>query len=550
MSKPLQRVLVIEPSPGSELKLKGHGFDLDTVADVALALQRLSSQTFKAVLFDLAGQSGFEPFVHAHTLAPQTPFIVLIGSDNETLGSDALHLGAQDYLIRDQATGPELALAIRKAIARHDAQDASRRDRRLLEILMDKIPDAIYFKDTESRFVRINQAHARIFHLANPALAIGKTDADFFSSAHAQQALADEQQAMRTGQPLVGIEEMETWPDGSCTWVSTTKLPLRDNSGKVIGTFGISRDITGRKNAELALAERTRQLQQKNEQIADELKMARELQLAMLPQKFPCLPPYLPYKDSALEFFSLYLPNGSVSGDFYDVVELSDSTVGIFICDVMGHDVRAALITAMMRSLVQDLSHSTTDPGQLLGQINRALAGVFQQTGATMFATALYLIADVEAGELRYASAAHPDALHVHRRQKRVEWINGHSERKGPALGLFEDAEFPTCRRVLAVDDLLLLFTDGLIEAEGANQECFSAERLLEAIGRRTHLPAPELFNEVIAEVRAFCGPADFTDDVSILGIDIKRIGPAPHNFCSVDAAPRPAANVSQVLPG
>src|SRR5690606_3621505 len=138
-----------------------------------------------------------------------------------------------------------------------------------------------------------------------------------FSAAHAQQALADEQQAMRTGQPLVGIEEAETWPDGSVTWVSSTKMPLRDANGKTLGTFGISRDITARKKAELALAVRTRQLQQKTEQIAEHLRMARELQLAMLPQKFPCLPPHLPYHDRALDFFSFYLPNGSVSGDFY-----------------------------------------------------------------------------------------------------------------------------------------------------------------------------------------------------------------------------------------
>jgi phosphoserine phosphatase RsbU/P len=483
---------------------------------------------------DLIENPGLEGFVKVHTTAPQTSLIVLIEAGKEKLGHHALHLGAQDYLIRETVTGPELTLAIRKAIDRHDAQDASRRDRHLLEVLMDKIPDAIYFKDTESKFVRINQAHAKIFSLANPALAIGKSDADFFSTAHAQQALADEQQAMRSGQPLVGIEEMETWPDGSVTWVSTTKLPMRDPSGKIIGTFGISRNITARKKAELALAERTHQLQQRNEQIADELKMARELQLAMLPQKFPCLPPHLPYQDSALEFFSVYLPNGAVSGDFYDVVELSDTTVGVFICDVMGHDVRAALITAMMRSLVQDLSHAATDPGQLLAQINRALAGVFKLSGATMFATALYLIVDVEKGELRYASAAHPDALHVRRSESSVESLGGPTHCKGPALGLFEEATFPTCYQPLAVDDLLLLFTDGLIEAEGTDQECFSEERLLTSIGQRTQLSTPDLFKELIAEIRTFCGGNDFTDDVSVVGVGVRRLGPPPEISCPV----------------
>lgn len=541
MSKTLQHLLVIEPSNGFAKELRALGFETENAATLEQALEALSARHFDLAVLDLSipGASGLESLVKSQGVAPLTPFVVLIDPGEEKLGRDALHLGAQDYLVRTSLSAETIATTLRKAIERHHAQDASRRDRHLLEILMNNIPDAIYFKDTESRFVRINKAHARRFNLPNPAVAIGKTDADFFSTAHAQQALADEQNAMKTGQPLVGIEEMETWPDGSVTWVSTTKMPLRDPSGRVIGTFGISRDITLRKKAELALEERTRQLQQKNEQIAEELKMARELQLAMLPQKFPCLPPHLPYHQSALEFFSFFLPNGSVSGDFYDVVELSDTTVGVFICDVMGHDVRAALITAMMRSLVQDLSHAVTDPGQLLAQINRALAGVFKMSGATMFATALYLIADVEKGELRYASAAHPDALHVRRDEGFVELLGGPTKCKGPALGLFEDAVFPMCRRELAVNDLLLLFTDGLIEVEGKNNECFNEDRLITAVRRRTHLITPELFKELIAEIQQFSGTASFNDDVSVVGVAIKRLGPPPDASCPLDDTSR-----------
>jgi sigma-B regulation protein RsbU (phosphoserine phosphatase) len=542
MGKTYQRVLVIEAATGIDRPLRAPGFEFETARGFSKGIELLSGERFDLVLLDLTGMDDpeLEWLVKGQVAAPQTPFMVWIKPGDEKLGRDALHLGAQDYVVRGEASEADLLLGMRKAIDRHRAQDASRRDRHLLEILMNNIPDAIYFKDTESRFVRINQAHARRFSLANPAHAIGKTDADFFSTAHAQQALEDERQAMRTGQALVGIEEMETWPDGSITWVSTTKMPLRDVTGKIIGTFGISRDITQRKVAELALEERTGQLQRKNEQIADELKMARELQLAMLPQRFPCLPPHLPYNESALEFFSFYRPNGSVSGDFYDVVELSDHRVGIFICDVMGHDVRAALITAMMRSLVQDLSDADSDPGQLLAEINRALAGVFKLSGATMFATALYLVADVEAGELRYASAAHPDAVYVHRSTAKVETLSGVTNCRGPALGLFEEAAFPTCRRPLAVNDLLLLFTDGLVEAEGQNHECFSHERLVTSVRERAHLPAAELFKEMIANLQTFCGANGFNDDVSVLGVGVRRLGPPPDNSCPVESLGQP----------
>ncbi len=126
-------------------------------------------------------------------------------------------------------------------------------ERYLLRSLMDNVPDAIYFKDSNSRFIRINRALAHRFELSDPAQAMGMTDADFFTAEHSRQALEDERELMRSGQPVVGKEERETWVGGQETWVSTTKLPLRDQAGNVCGTFGISRDITRRKRAEAEL---------------------------------------------------------------------------------------------------------------------------------------------------------------------------------------------------------------------------------------------------------------------------------------------------------
>ena len=133
---------------------------------------------------------------------------------------------------------------------RKRAEAALIQERHLLCTLLGNLPECIYFKDRESRFTRINRAHAKIFGLNDPAQALGKTDFDFFTDEHAQQAFADEQEIMRTGQPMLAREEKETWPDGRVTWVSTTKMPLRDGQGNIIGTFGISRDCTERKRGE------------------------------------------------------------------------------------------------------------------------------------------------------------------------------------------------------------------------------------------------------------------------------------------------------------
>ncbi len=138
---------------------------------------------------------------------------------------------------------------------RRRVEEALVQERYLLHALMDNLPDNIYFKDAASRFVRINKALTTYFGLSDHTQALGKTDFDFFTGEHALPAYADEQEIIRTGQPVVGKEEKETWLDGRVRWVSTTRMPFRDSAGKIVGTFGVARDITKAKLAEEALRE-------------------------------------------------------------------------------------------------------------------------------------------------------------------------------------------------------------------------------------------------------------------------------------------------------
>ena len=133
---------------------------------------------------------------------------------------------------------------------RKRSEEALNEERHLLHTLMDNLPDFIYFKDRESHFTRINKALAKGLGLSDPAQGVGKTDFDFFAAEHAKEFYNDEEKIIRTGQPMVGKEEKLAWPDGQVAWDSTTKMPLRDANGNIIGTFGVSRDITKRKLAE------------------------------------------------------------------------------------------------------------------------------------------------------------------------------------------------------------------------------------------------------------------------------------------------------------
>jgi PAS domain S-box-containing protein len=130
------------------------------------------------------------------------------------------------------------------------AEEQLKHERDLLNHLLRHIPDSIYFKDRESHFLRLSEAMAKKFGMPNAAAVEGKTDADIFSEEHARAARADEVQVMESRQPLVDREEKETWHGREDTWCLSTKMPFIDDDGQVIGTFGISRDITDLKKSQ------------------------------------------------------------------------------------------------------------------------------------------------------------------------------------------------------------------------------------------------------------------------------------------------------------
>ena len=146
-----------------------------------------------------------------------------------------------------------LLAVVRDITERKQAEVALNYERDLLRTLLDNSPDNIYFKDTQSRFVKASKSLARVFGVASPDEMTGKTDFDFFDEAHARPAFEDEQSIIRTGLPMIGKEEREVWKDGHVTWVSSTKMPWFDGTGKIIGIIGVSRDITSQKLAEKQL---------------------------------------------------------------------------------------------------------------------------------------------------------------------------------------------------------------------------------------------------------------------------------------------------------
>src|SRR5450432_992048 len=261
------RVLLIEDNAG-DVRLIQEMFNeapasrwklARTAATLADGLESIDSDEIDLVLLDmtLPDSSGIETFTKAHAHAPLVPIIVLSGLDDEELSVRTVHEGAQDYLVKGRIDSQLLARSMRYAIERSHVELALAQERDLLQSLLDNIPDRIFFKDCDSRFVRVNRSMVKLFETKGVKKLediLGKTDFDFFPKAEAQKTADDEKRVVETGEPIVGQVERKTLPNGNLGWTFTTKLPLCDRKGRIIGTTGISRDITELKEMEEALA--------------------------------------------------------------------------------------------------------------------------------------------------------------------------------------------------------------------------------------------------------------------------------------------------------
>jgi phosphoserine phosphatase RsbU/P len=397
----------------------------------------------------------------------------------------------------------------------------------LFSFLLENTPDQVYFKDRQGRFLRASRAVAEYMDVANPDDLIGKTDFDFWSEQTAREAFADEQRIIATGQPLIGKVEKLIHPNGRITWDYTTKLPLKDSNGQIIGICGINKDFTAIKEMEDALAEErnrlrvtTAELEAKNAQLEADLRMAREIQLALLPRDYPTLSDFGSSGFSALTFAHCYRPAAAVGGDFFDIFPLSPNRAGVFICDVMGHGLRAALVTAIIRTLLEELRPVMQNAGRFLSALNLRLRAILERLDEPFIATAFYLIADTAMKETQFANAGHPAPVRLRRTERVVESLVLNGGRPGPGLGLFDDVNYSTAHSAFEQNDCIMLFTDGLYEVDSPEGKQFGLEAVISSLRFHAELPAEKLFNALLTEASDFSKKTDFDDDVCIVAVE------------------------------
>jgi serine phosphatase RsbU (regulator of sigma subunit) len=269
------------------------------------------------------------------------------------------------------------------------------------------------------------------------------------------------------------------------------------------------------------LEQRDREIRRKNEQMETDLRMATELQQALMPRAYPSFPAAAGEGTTRLHFYHRYLPASMMGGDFFHIARLSDDTAGICICDVMGHGVRAALITAMLRALIETHATKTADPGEFLRQLNIEFTEILKQTGTVVFATMLYCVINISRLDVCLARAGHPAPLHARRTTREAWVVDSGKGSAGPALGLIPNAQFKTNQVKVVPGDFLLLFTDGIIEAEAEGGSDFGLEGLRKSLQANLDKAGESVLESIINDVCSFARSTVLMDDVCLVAAEL-----------------------------
>ena len=399
-------------------------------------------------------------------------------------------------------------------------------DRDLFRTLINYLPDNIFFKNRESRFILANEATVRKMHVPTPSDLIGRSDTHFFSPETAELARREELEIMRTGAPITNRVCRETWKDGTTsTWCKLSKFPWYASDGQVKGIVGIASDVTELMEAQERLKRMAAQSEERKAALEKEILLAREIQQAMMPERIPTRT--WRSDDAAVErcarFHHVYQPSEGVAGDCFHVFPVGESAVGMLICDVMGHGVRAALIASMLRGLMEQVATLADTPGLLLSSLNRQLFHTFNRAKISMFSTAFYLYLDLQKRRLTLSGAGHPAPI--------VVSADGRAYLppipRSPALGLVETAMFRESEIPLENGLKVLLYTDGLVEAHNAAGDELGTERVLAHLQQRPPADIRDMLESILACMREHTGTSGGDDDLCMLGVEFSEQAPS-----------------------
>ena len=325
---------------------------------------------------------------------------------------------------------------------------------------------------------------------------------------------------MSTGRPITNRIHHEPWKEGHSTWTRISKFPWYASDGSVKGIVGISSDVTELIEAQHRYRDIAGKLDERNRALEKEIDLAREVQQALQPVSIPDRVWKL--EDGTVRrahFHQVYMPSTGVAGDCFEVFPIGQSGLGMIICDVMGHGVRAALIASMLRGLMEQVANLADTPGLLLSSLNRQMSRIFTQASITMFASACYVYLDLDKKRLTLSGAGHPAPV--------IQMPDGRAYLppipRSPALGLIENAMFRESEIRLEPGMKLMLYTDGITEARNAAGDELGAQRIMDALAAQRPQDVKGMLDAALHTMRQFTGNAPQDDDICLLGVEFRE---------------------------
>ena len=388
-------------------------------------------------------------------------------------------------------------------------------ERERLRLVIDSVPLHVYFKNRDHEFVIANQAIAEWFGFSCPEELYDKSDRDIFSKEHWRKTEADEKQIMELGVAISGEIEKEIWGGEKETWVMTSKYPWRDSEGDIVGTFGVSSDISDLMQAQADLRKLAATYERKNREMAEELELAREVQQALLPDTFPTVLG----GGAAMNFFRLYEPARLLTGEFFEVLPLAPDRVGFLMGEVFDRGVRSALIVSMLRGLIEKEIASAGDAGNFLTGINVGLSHLLLGSGHKTKVTAFYGLVDLTKGEIQLSIAGHVNPIAVF--DDGVRQLVPPVHACGPALGITENNSYGTVSAPLSGFRRLICFTEGFQNTSNLEGEQFGVTRMLEEVERGGDLD--RVMERLVEAVKVFGENPEFENAICLLGWEITR---------------------------
>ncbi|MBK1878120.1 SpoIIE family protein phosphatase [Pelagicoccus mobilis] len=415
----------------------------------------------------------------------------------------------------------------RDITTRYLAEREVERQRNLLDLIIQILPCRIFVRDPDDRFVLANQTYKDALGIKRSREIIGHRLSEF-SDEERVNRIREEDKRVREGHSILNQIDNDLTVFKESTWIVTSKVPLKGRDGSIEGIVGMTYDITEQKKAEEEARHLSKQLGMKNAQFEAELLVARQLQETLMSMGFDQERSFLRHGPSwNVEASYFYKPSHHLAGDFFDLIPISDTKLGILVCDVMGHGVKAALVTMLLRGLISEFSAILDQPAKVLAQLNKRLCALAEDQEFPRFTTAVYLILDIENGTARVANAGHPGPLWKTRDETGREMFEPcPSAEIGPALGLIPEQEFVRHEFEITETTEFLLYTDGIIEQKDAMGHEFGIQKLEEILLNNQGDGLASQIKTIKSALRLTAGTDEFDDDICIVAVKMTPNAP------------------------